>query len=63
MENEKYIKPDCFGYKEIKTKLNSMKTCTALTEMLCKNKECPFYKDQETYNNTAGKLRYKQNME
>lgn len=34
-------KTDCFAYSE--------KRCLALTEKLCKKRECPFYKTREQY--------------
>lgn len=35
------IKTDCFGYNKIK------KGCTILTETVCKNKACSFYKTKD----------------
>ena len=32
-------KKDCFAYKD-------NKTCSALTEMMCTYKNCPFYKNK-----------------
>ena len=35
------IKTDCFGYK--------MGGCTVLTEMVCENGKCTFYKTREQF--------------
>lgn len=49
------IKTDCFAYNEIITELKDGsqnivgKTCSALNELFCKNKECRFYKTKEQY--------------
>lgn len=37
------IKNDCFAFK------GSRHNCRALTELLCKNKDCKFYKTKEQY--------------
>lgn len=34
---------DCFGYNK------ERRECRALTELVCKNKECKFYKTQQQY--------------
>lgn len=46
--NNPQIKSDCFGYEN--------KQCTVLKEMVCKYKECPFYKTNEQY--AADKEKY-----
>lgn len=43
------MKTDCFGYK--------VRECTALTKMLCKKGECPFYKTKEQFNSDAERAR------
>lgn len=49
------VKTDCFAYNEIKTDLKDGsqnivgKTCSALNELVCKNKECRFYKNKSEY--------------
>lgn len=37
------IKEDCFGYNP------EIRQCKALTELVCKNKECKFYKTQSQF--------------
>ena len=37
------IKEDCFGYNP------RIRQCKALTELVCKNKECKFYKTQAQF--------------
>ncbi len=37
------VKKDCFAYEEITGK------CRALTELVCKNKKCSFYKSKNRF--------------
>ena len=43
----KMIKQDCFGYKR--------GTCMVLTELVCGQRECSFYKTQEQFRQDAEK--------
>lgn len=40
------IHEDCFAFKR---RSNGSKTCFVLTEMICKKRNCPFYKTVEQY--------------
>lgn len=40
------VKEDCFAFKTFR---NGIKTCAVLKELLCKEKECSFYKTSEEY--------------
>jgi len=42
MEENETVHIDCFAYNESE---NEKEQCCALTERLCNNKECHFYKD------------------
>lgn len=41
--NNPEIKTDCFAYH------SRRKICSVLTETVCKNRECTFYKTQEQF--------------
>lgn len=49
LENEKkdLIKKDCFAYRPKET---CNKQCYALTELICKRKNCNFYMTKQEYN-------------
>lgn len=50
MENT--IKQDCFAFKsdvDLQSSRAKFKGCKILEEMLCLERECPFYKTQEKY--------------
>ena len=50
------VKEDCFAFKTFR---NGIKTCAVLKELLCKQKECPFYKTTEEYEKGFANLNFK----